>query len=294
MSIAVNVDGRVCGESDAVVSVFDHGFLFGEGVYEVLRTYGREPFLFERHAERLRASADRIALTIPLSDSALLARLRDTIAAAQLPGEAYVRVVVTRGVGEIVYDPAACPNPSTVVIVKPHTEPPPEVYERGVKIALVPVVRNHPGSVNPRIKSNNLLNNALAMQQAYARGGFEALMRNHRGEICECAQSNVFLVTNGYVRTPPLTAGLLAGVTRAFVLELARSLGVHAREETIEEEDLASADELFITSTTKEIVPVVAVDDLVIGDGVPGPMTRQLRAAFAERTAAVEAASREA
>jgi branched-chain amino acid aminotransferase len=294
MSIAVNVDGRVCGESDAVVSVFDHGFLFGEGVYEVFRTYGRQPFLFERHAERLRASADRIALTIPLSDSALLARLRDTIAAARLSGEAYVRVVVTRGVGEIVYDPAACPNPSTVVIVKPHTEPPPEVYERGVKIALVPVVRNHPGSVNPRIKSNNLLNNALAMQQAYARGGFEALMRNHRGEICECAQSNVFLVTNGYVRTPPLTAGLLAGVTRAFVLELARTLGVHAREETIEEEDLASADELFITSTTKEIVPVVAVDDLVIGDGVPGPITRKLRAAFAERTAAVEAASREA
>jgi branched-chain amino acid aminotransferase len=289
MSIAVNVDGRVCGESDAVVSVLDHGFLFGEGVYEVLRTYGREPFLFERHAERLRASADRIALAIPLSDSALLARLRDTIAAAHLPGEAYVRVVVTRGVGEIVYDPAACPNPTTVVIVKPHTEPPPEVYERGVKIALVPVVRNHPGSVDPRIKSNNLLNNALAMQQAYARGGFEALMRNHRGEICECAQSNVFLVTNGYVRTPPLTAGLLAGVTRAFVLELARTLSIHAREETIEEEDLASADELFITSTTKEIVPVVAVDDLVIGDGIPGPITRKLRAAFAERTAAVSA-----
>jgi branched-chain amino acid aminotransferase len=289
MSIAVNVDGRVCGESDAVVSVLDHGFLFGEGVYEVLRTYGREPFLFERHAERLRASADRIALAIPLSDSALLARLRDTIVAAHLPGEAYVRVVVTRGVGEIVYDPAACPNPTTVVIVKPHTEPPPEVYERGVKIALVPVVRNHPGSVDPRIKSNNLLNNALAMQQAYARGGFEALMRNHRGEICECAQSNVFLVTNGYVRTPPLTAGLLAGVTRAFVLELARTLSIHAREETIEEEDLASADELFITSTTKEIVPVVAVDDLVIGDGIPGPITRKLRAAFAERTAAVSA-----
>ena len=294
MAIAVNVDGRLCGESDAMVSVFDHGFLFGEGVYEVLRTYGGEPFLFERHAERLRASADRIALAVPLTDADLLARLRDTVAAARLPGEAYIRVVVTRGVGEIVYDPAVCPSPSTVVIVKPHTEPPADVYERGVKIALVPVVRNHPGSVNPRIKSNNLLNNALAMQQAYARGGFEALMRNHRGEICECAQSNVFLVSNGCVRTPPLTAGLLAGVTRAFVLDLSRALGIHAREETIQEEDLASADELFITSTTKAIVPVIAVDDLVIGEGVPGPVTRRLRAAFAERTAALEASARRA
>jgi branched-chain amino acid aminotransferase len=294
MAIAVNVDGRLTGEKDAMVSVLDHGFLFGEGVYEVLRTYGGEPFLFERHAERLRASADRIALRIPLSDADLLARLRETVAAARLPGEAYIRVLVTRGVGEIVYDPAACPNPTTVVIVKPHAEPAAEVYERGVKIALVPVVRNHPGSVNPRIKSNNLLNNALAMQQAYARGGFEALMRNHRGEICECAQSNVFLVTNGCVRTPPLDAGLLAGVTRAFVLELARSLGFHTREETIQEEDLASADELFITSTTKEIVPVVAVDDLVIGDGVPGPVTRRLRSAFAARTALAGAPARSA
>jgi branched-chain amino acid aminotransferase len=294
MAIAVNVDGRLTGEKDAMVSVLDHGFLFGEGVYEVLRTYGGEPFLFERHAERLRASADRIALRIPLSDADLLARLRETVAAARLPGEAYIRVLVTRGVGEIVYDPAACPNPTTVVIVKPHAEPAAEVYERGVKIALVPVVRNHPGSVNPRIKSNNLLNNALAMQQAYARGGFEALMRNHRGEICECAQSNVFLVTNGCVRTPPLDAGLLAGVTRAFVLELARSLGLHAREETIQEEELASADELFITSTTKEIVPVVAVDDLVIGDGVPGPVTRRLRSAFAARTALAGAPARSA
>ncbi len=171
--------------------------------------------------------------------------------------------------------------------------PPGEVYERGVKLALVPVVRNHPGSVSPRIKSNNLLNNALAMQQAYARGGYEALMRNYRGEICECAQSNVFIVTNRCVRTPPLDAGLLAGVTRAFVLELARGLGLHAREETIYEEELASADELFITSTTKEIVPVAAVDDLVIGDGSPGAITRMLRAAFAERTAAVEASARQ-
>jgi branched-chain amino acid aminotransferase len=148
----------------------------------------------------------------------------------------------------------------------------------------VPVVRNHPESVNPRIKSNNLLNNALAMQQAYKRQAFEALMRNHRGELCECAQSNFFLVTNGVLRTPPVEAGLLAGITRAFVLELAATLGVHTREETLYEEDLASADEAFLTSSTREIVPVVAVDSLGIGEGVPGKLTQRLMEAFRART----------
>jgi branched-chain amino acid aminotransferase len=286
MPIAVNVDGRLMGERDAVISVFDHGFLFGEGVYEVLRTYAKEPFLFQPHMARLRASADRIALPLPFSDDELLDRTRATIAAADLAGDAYVRILVTRGPGEIVYDPGACPAPTTVVIVKPHVEPASSVYERGVTISLVPTVRNHPESVSPRIKSNNLLNNALAMQQAYKRHGFEALMRNHRGELCECAQSNFFLVTNGVLRTPPLEAGLLAGITRAFVLELAASLGTHAREETLYEEDLASADEAFLTSTTREIVPVVAVDSLSIGDGLPGRLTRRLMHAFKIRTGA--------
>ncbi len=286
MPTVVSVNGELRAERDAVVSVFDHGFLFGEGVYEVLRTYGQSPFLFGAHMDRMRASADRIALSIPLSDAELLDRVRATIAAARLPAEAYVRILVTRGAGEIVYDPAACPTPTVVVIVKPHVESPPGVYEAGVPIALVPVVRNHPDSVNPRIKSNNLLNNALAMQQAYSRHCFEALMRNHRGELCECAQSNFFLVTNGVVRTPPLDAGLLAGVTRAFVLELARATGLHAREETLYDEDLASADEAFLTSTTKEIVPVVRVDDLTIGSGTPGPVTRALMTAFRARAAA--------
>lgn len=284
MDIAVNIDGRLRSRDEAVVSVFDHGFLFGEGVYEVLRTYGRKPFLLERHMERLRASADRIALQIPLSDEELRARIDETLAAASLPGEAYVRLVVTRGVGEIVYDPAACPAPTTVIIVKPLQALKPSVYTEGVRVALVPVMRNHPSSVDPRIKSNNLLNNALAMQQAYARGAYEALMRNHRGEICEGAQSNFFLVTNGVVRTPPLTAGLLAGITRGLVLELAAARGLHVREEPLDESDLAAADEAFLTSTTKEIVPVVAVDALEIGNGTPGPITLQLLDAFRERT----------
>ena len=151
-----------------------------------------------------------------------------------------------------------------------------------MKIALVSVVRNHPECVNPLIKSNNLLNNALAMQEALKRGAAEALMKNHRGELAECAMSNIFLVTDGAVRTPPTTAGLLAGVTRAFVLELAAKTGIRAVEETLREEDVATADEMFFTSTTREIVPVVRVDDRVVGSGKPGPVTQRLRAAFAE------------
>jgi branched-chain amino acid aminotransferase len=282
MPTMVNVDGRLAGERDAVVSVFDHGFLFGEGVYEVMRTYRQRPFLFEPHMRRLRASAERLALPIPTSDAEIRDRIAATIAAAQLPADAYIRLLVTRGVGEIGYDPSTCPAPTIVVIVKSHTELAPEAYASGVTIALVSVVRNHPESVNPIIKSNNLLNNALAMQEAYRRGAAEALMKNHRGEIAECAMSNIFVVTKGTVRTPPITAGLLAGVTRAFVLELAAKTGIRAVEETLHEADVAAADEMFFTSTTREIVPVVRVDDRVIGTGKPGPVTRRLRAAFAE------------
>ncbi len=279
--VAVNIDGTLYGRDDARVSVFDHGFLFGEGVYEVLRTYGQRPFLFAEHIRRLRASADRLALSCPLSDEGLLARIRDTVAAAALPGDAYVRILLTRGVGEIVYDPAACPTPTLVVIVKPHVDPPVEAVRGGVRLALASVVRNHPGSVDPAIKSNNLLNNALAMQQAYREGAFEALMKNHRGELCECAQSNIFVVRDGVLLTPPTSAGLLVGVTRGFVLECAADLGVPAEECVLHETDLASAQESFLTSTTREIVPVVRIGAQTIGDGAPGPVTRRLMTAFA-------------
>lgn len=280
MSIAVNIDGRTSGQHDATISVLDHGFLFGEGVYEVLRTYHQRPFLYPEHMARLRASASRLALTCPIDDDAILARIYDTIAAADLPGEAYVRLVLTRGVGDLVYDPAACPSPSLVIIVKPHVEPPAAAIADGVRLALVSVVRNLPQSVDPAIKSNNLLNNALAMQEAYRRGGFEALMKNHRGELCECAQSNVFLVRDGALWTPPADAGLLVGITRGFVFELAAGLGVAVHQTALHEADLATADEAFITSTTREVVPVVAVDALSIGNGEPGPITRRLIEAY--------------
>jgi branched-chain amino acid aminotransferase len=280
MAATVNVNGRVSDQEHAAISVFDHGFLYGEGVYETLRTYNGQPFLFDRHMKRLRTSAGMLALDVPLSDAAIDARFRETMKAAGLGDgparEAYIRILVTRGIGELTYDPAATPTPSVVVIVKPNVEPSREVFERGVKVALVPVVRNHPGSVNPLIKSNNLLNNALAMQEAFRRGGFEGVMRNYRGELAECTQSNLFIVKNGAALTPPIDAGLLPGITREFLFDVGREAGITVREAVLRDDDLFGADESFLTSTTREVVPIVRVDDRIIGTGHPGPVTRAL------------------
>jgi branched-chain amino acid aminotransferase len=280
MAAIVNVNGRVSGQKDAVVSVFDHGFLYGEGVYETLRTYNGQPFLFERHMQRLRTSAGMLALAVPLADAEIDRRFRDTVRAAGLGDapsrEAYIRILVTRGVGELSYDPNGCPDPTVVVIVKPQIDPPPDVFASGVRVALVPVVRNHPGSVSPLIKSNNLLNNALAMQEAFRRGGYEGIMRNYKGELAECTQSNLFIVKDGAALTPPIDAGLLAGITRAFLFEVGAEIGVPVREAVLRDADLFGADECFLTSTTRELVPIVKVDDSVIGSGAPGPITQAL------------------
>lgn len=281
MAATVNVNGRISGERDAAISVFDHGFLYGEGVYETLRTYNGRPFLYDRHMRRLRRSAEMIVLDVPFSDGELAERIRQTTAAADLEGgEAYIRVLVTRGIGDLTYDPRATPTPSVVIIVKPNVDPPREAFDKGVKVCLSPILRNHPRSVNPMIKSNNLLNNALAMQEALRRGGTEAIMRNYRGELTECTQSNLFVVKHGALLTPPLEAGLLPGVTRELVLEIARAEGVDAREQALRDDDLLGADECFMTSTTKELVPIVQVDDRKIGAGAPGPLTRKLLDAF--------------
>jgi len=289
MNAVVFVNGTITDADRASVAVFDHGFLFGEGIYETLRTYAREPFLFDRHLRRLRHSASLLALDVPWSDADLLADVRKTMAAQ--PGltgpsgveEAYIRILVTRGVGDLSYNPAACPQPSLVIIVKPFPGQPERTFSQGIKIALVSVRRNHPQALNPEIKSNNLINNALAMQEAIRRGAEEALMLNQAGELAECAQSNVFLVRGGAVRTPPLTAGLLPGVTREYVLELAASLGLDAREARLTPDDLQAADEVFITGTTREVTPVVAVDNHRVGEGTPGPITTTLLSEFRAR-----------
>jgi branched-chain amino acid aminotransferase len=286
---AVYVNGRITPEDQAVVPVFDHGFLYGEGVYEVCRSYHGKPFLLDRHLARLRKSASLISLQVPIADAGFGARIEDTMKAAGLAPwtsggpDAYIRLLLTRGIGELTYDPAATPVPTLVIIARPHKAPDPKIYEQGVTLSIVAIERNAPAALNPLIKSNNLLNNALAMQRALAAGGFEAVMRNHRGELAECSQSNLFIVSKGVVRTPPLEAGLLAGITRQLVLELCRETHIPAEESTLHDRDLLEADEAFITSSTREILPVVKVDHTTINDGSPGATTTRLIDAFRAR-----------
>jgi len=277
---AVYVNGTITPAEHAVVPVYDHGFLYGEGVYETLRTYNRVPFLYDRHARRLRASAERLRLLVPFDNEALAGWIHDTVLAAGDLDEAYIRVLLTRGVGELSYDIDATPAPSLVVIVKPLDPVPARIEQDGITISLVQVLRNHPGSVNPIIKSNNLLNNAIAMQQANQRGGEEALMCNYRGELSECSQSNFFMIRGGVLLTPPSEAGLLEGITRSFLFDVAREAGIEAREETLYPPDLETADEVFITSTTRELSPVVRIDGRIIGNGAPGPITLDLLARY--------------
>jgi len=273
---AVYVNGRISPADQAVVPVYDHGFVYGEGVYETLRTYNRVPFLYGRHMRRLRQSAERLLLDVPFDDHTLLGWINQTVAAAGELNEAYIRILLTRGVGDLNYDLRSTPTPTLVIIVKPFEPPAARVFNDGIKISLVDMLRNHPKSVNPIIKSNNLLNNALAMQAAYRAGAEEALMCNYRGELTECSQANFFMVRGGAALTPTSAAGLLEGVTRAFIFELGRELGIDVREEVLVPKDLESADEMFITSTTRELSPVVKLDDRIVGSGKPGPVTKNL------------------
>src|SRR5882672_4509663 len=275
MSATVNVNGRITGARDATISVFDHGFLYGEGIYETMRTYHRRPFLYDRHMRRLRRSARMIDLPLPFTDEQLAVQIRDTQALAKIDGDVYIRVLVTRGIGELTYDLRATPNPSIVIIVKPQIDPEPEAYEHGVRVVIVDIVRNHPDSVNPMIKSNNLMNSALAMQEALRSNAFEGVMRNYRGELSECTTSNLFIVKNNVALTPPLEAGLLPGITREFLFDVGRDVGIDVREQTMRDDDLFAADEAFLTGTTREVVPIVTVNDRAVGKGRPGPVTKK-------------------
>ena len=291
MKGAVYVNGTIAPADQAVVPVYDHGFVYGEGVYETLRTYNRVPFLYEQHCRRLRASARYLSLDVPFEDDDLRRWIEDTMAAAGDLREAYIRVLLTRGVGDLSYDLKSTPTPSLVIIVKPFDEPPARVFEEGITISLVSILRNHPGSVNPIIKSNNLLNNALAMQEAHRRGGEEALMCNYRGELSECAQSNFFMVRDGVALTPTSEAGLLEGITREFIFEVGDDAGVKVEKATLFPRDLDTADEAFITGSTRELSPVVRIDDRQIGNGQPGPLTKRLLDAFRRRAHALTSAA---
>ena len=299
---AVYVNGIIKPAAEAVVPVYDHGFLYGEGVYETLRTYNRVPFLYDRHLGRLRASAGRIHLDVPFSDAELAGWIDDTVVAAEAAAadasaagemkEAYIRILFTRGVGELNYDPKSTPKPTTVIIVKPLEEPPARVFDKGINICQVGILRNHPGTVNPLIKANNLLNNALAMQEANRRGGEEGLMCNYRGELSECSQANFFMVRDGVVLTPKSEAGLLEGITRAFLFEVGKEIGVDVQEATLYPKDLDTADEAFITSTTRELSPVTRIDDRPVGTGAVGPITKRMLDGYRKQAQAMTSASK--
>jgi branched-chain amino acid aminotransferase len=284
MAATVNVNGKISDEQHALISVFDHGFLYGEGVYETLRTYNGRPFLLDRHLRRLHASAGMIALGVPLTDEQFSDRIAETVgyAAPNVAGTAewYIRILLTRGIGELSYDPAATPVPSIVIIVKQHIDPPAELYSNGIRVVFSSIVRNHPDTVNPKIKSNNLLNCALAMQEGYRRGAYEVIMRNYRGEIAECALSNLFIVKDSTALTPPLSAGLLPGITREFMFEVGRTANIPVREATLRDADIYAADEVFLTGTTREVMPIVQVEERKIGSGMPGPVTKTLHRTF--------------
>jgi branched-chain amino acid aminotransferase len=280
MGFFASVNGEITPAEEARVSVLDNGFTFGDGVYETLRTYGGRPFHLDRHLERLRRSARRLAISIPGDDvfardlSALLQRAANT--------ESYIRIIVSRGVGDISYYFERVVGPTIVMVVKPLAPIPAQHYTDGVPVILSSIRRNDPRALDPAIKSNNLLNNVLAMQETRAKGAFEPIMLNETGEVAETAGANVFIVKEGVLLTPPLEAGILAGVTRGVVLELARGLSLAAREEPIAVKDLLAADEVFVTSTLKEVMPVATIDGRAVGPGRPGPVTIRLLGAIRE------------
>ncbi|OFV86367.1 MAG: hypothetical protein A2V74_12620 [Acidobacteria bacterium RBG_16_70_10] len=279
MGFFASVNGIIVPAEQAQVSVLDNGFAFGDSVYEVLRTYEGRPFEPGRHFRRLRASAARLGFDIPGADPELLDGVEALLQCAA-NAESYIRIIVSRGVGDCSYNFDTVEGPTVVMIVKPLPAYPERHYAEGIRVAAVSIRRNHPRALDPAIKSSNLLNNILAVREARARGAEEPVLLSHEGFLAEGASTNVFLARGGELRTPPLAAGILPGITREVVLELAAGLGVPVDQAPLHLEDLLSADEAFMTSTTREVVPVRQVDDTVIGAGRPGPVTRRLMDAF--------------
>jgi branched-chain amino acid aminotransferase len=277
----VSIDGVIVAPDAAQVSVYDRGFLYGDAVFEVLRVYGGKPFALGEHLERLRRSAGRVAIDLPWDDAALGREIERAVAAGG-GGEAYVRVMVTRGAGPLSLDPDTAGVPLRVVLVEPVVLPPRSVYAEGIAAVTVQIDRAVDGTAAAGAKVTNYLASVLALREAKARGAREAIVVDSRGRVIEGATSNVFAVRGGRVGTPPESAGILAGITRRHVLAAARRAGMGVDEASLTVPDLHAAKEVFITSSIRELVPVVRVDDEVIGDGAPGPVTRALHRAFRE------------
>jgi branched-chain amino acid aminotransferase len=281
MSIRVHVGGRICSPENAHISVFDRGFLYGDSVYETIATVGGRLFALEEHLDRLERSAARLALPLP-PRRALAEAIAATVAEAG-NAETRVRVMVTRGAGPLDLDPASAGEPTLVVIAQPLTGPSAQMYDGGVAVAIVSVLRNLPGAIDPAVKSGNYLNNVLALQEARRRypGAHEAILCAAGGSVAEGASSNVFVVQGGVVITPALGVGILEGVTRGKVLALCREEGIPCQErDRVTPDELRAADEVFLTSAARAVLPVTTVDGRPVGKGTPGPVTRRLMASY--------------
>ncbi len=279
MSLQIYIDGTWYPKEEAKISVFDHGLLYGDGVFEGMRSYGGKVFRMQAHLDRLYESARAIHLTIPMTMEEIEAAVNKTLEMNGL-SDGYVRLIVTRGVGNLGLDPYLCPKASVIVIADKISLYPAKLYDEGMEIVTASTVRNHPAAVNPRIKSLNYLGSILAKIEGLKAGCNEALMLNLNGEVAECTADNIFLVKHGELWTPPISAGILDGITRRAVIELARESGLVVHETSLTRHDVYVADECFLTGSAAEVIPVIKVDSRSIGDGRVGAVTKQLIAAF--------------
>ena len=275
----IYIDGEFLPQAEAKVSVFDHGLLYGDGVFEGIRSYNGRVFKLDEHLERLYDSAKSIMLEIPISIETMEATVLETLRRNHLT-EAYIRLIVTRGVGDLGLDPDKCPKPSIIIIADKIVLYPQKYYEEGLEIVTVSVRRNYAEAINPRIKSLNYLNNILAKIEGKQAGAEEVLMLNAEGYVVECSGDNIFWLKNEVLVTPPVHMGILEGVTRNSVIDLAREAGMRVEERVFTRHDLYIADECFLTGTAAEVIPVVKIDRRSIGDGQPGKITQRLITAF--------------
>ena len=279
MSQQIFMNDRLVPAEQAMVSVYDHGLLYGDGVFEGIRVYNKRVFLLAEHVERLYESARAIRLEIPMPQAQMAEAVEKTCAANSIV-DGYVRLVVTRGAGALGLDIRKTANPQVIVIaatIKLYSE---ELYQQGLKIITASTIRNHPGALSPRIKSLNYLNNILAKIEGTDAGCEETLMLNHKGDIAECTGDNIFIVKRGILKTPPTDAGILEGITRNCVVQLAEKASIPVQEVTLQRHDVYTADECFLTGTAAEVIAVVEIDGRKIGAGVPGPITQDLRQRF--------------
>ena len=279
MSLQIFLNDRLVPQEQALVSVFDHGLLYGDGVFEGIRVYNKRVFLLTEHVERLYESALAIRLVIPLTPAQMATAVEQTVAANNIV-DGYVRLVITRGAGSLGLDIRKTKNPQVIVIadtIKLYSE---DLYQQGLKIITASTLRNHPGALSPRIKSLNYLNNILAKIEGTDVGCEEALMLNHKGDISECTGDNIFIVKRGVLKTPPPDAGILEGITRNCVIQLAEQANIPVQQVTLQRHDVYTADECFLTGTAAEVIAVVGIDGRTIGAGVPGPLTQDLRQRF--------------